>query len=138
MVRSQGDFVETNLTIGKLAKAADVGVETVRYYQRRGLLETPVGRETYRQYGAAHVERLRFIKRAQGIGFTLEEIAELLALNDSRDHRLARGLASEKIRDIETRIAQLQKMADALHKLVQQCECGGQDMPCPIIRMSLE
>lgn len=130
--------MEQNLTIGKLAAAAKVGVETVRYYQRRGLLETPAGNAGYRHYGAAHIERLRFIKRAQGTGFTLEEIAELLSLNDSRDHRLARELASEKIRDIETRVAGLQKMAEALRTLVHRCECGGQDMPCPIIRMSLD
>lgn len=130
--------MDGNLTIGKLAKAADVGVETVRYYQRRGLLETPEGLGAYRHYGAGHLERLRFIKRAQGIGFTLEEITELLSLNDSRDHRVARQLASEKIQDIEMRIARLGKMADALRHLVQACECGGQDMPCPIIRMTLE
>lgn len=126
------------LTIGKLAAAAEVGVETVRYYQRRGLLETPDGRDGYRHYGPHHVERLRFIKRAQGIGFSLEEIAELIALNDSRDHQLARALAGEKLQDIETRIAQLQQMAGALRQLVHRCECGGQDMPCPIIRMSLD
>jgi MerR family mercuric resistance operon transcriptional regulator len=127
----------TSLTIGKLAAAAGVGVETVRYYQRRRLLATPQGRDGYRRYGENHVERLRFIKRAQGIGFSLDEIAELIALNDSRDHEVARTLAGEKLRDIETRIAQLQQMAGALRQLVHQCECGGRDMPCPIIRMAL-
>ncbi len=125
------------MTIGKLATAAGVGVETVRYYQRRGLLETPAHGESYRRYGAAHLERLRFIKRAQSLGFTLKEIGELLSLNDSRDHRVARQLASEKIRDIETRIVQLGKVADALRHLVHECEGGGQGMPCPIIRMAL-
>lgn len=130
--------MNAELSIGKLAKAADVGVETVRYYQRRGLLETPSDGEGVRRYGDGHVDRLRFIKRAQSVGFTLEEIADLLALNDSRDHRAARRMAGEKIGDIELRIARLEKMADALRQLVQQCECGGDDMPCPIIRMSLD
>jgi len=124
-------------TIGKLAKDAGVGVETVRYYQRRGLLAEPPAVAGYRRYDAIHLERLSFIRRAQGVGFTLEEIGELLTLNDTRDHRLARSLASEKIRSIEARIEQLGKVADALRHLVRECECGGQDMPCPIIRMAL-
>jgi MerR family mercuric resistance operon transcriptional regulator len=124
-------------TIGKLAKNAGVGVETVRYYQRRGLLAEPPAVAGYRRYDAIHLERLSFIRRAQGVGFTLEEIGELLTLNDTRDHRLARSLASEKIQSIEARIEQLAKVADALRHLVRECECGGQDMPCPIIRMAL-
>ena len=124
-----------NLTIGALAAAAGVGVEAVRYYQRRGLLETPKAAAGYRRYGEPHLERLRFIKRAQAVGFTLDEVAELLSLNDSRDHRIARALASEKILDIEGRIAQLGRMADALRHLVRECEHGGQGMPCPIINM---
>ncbi len=130
--------METNLSIGKLAKAAEVGVETVRYYQRRGLLETPSEADGIRRYSDDHVDRLRFIKRAQTVGFTLEEVADLLSLNDNRDHHVARQLASEKIQDIELRITRLGKMADALRQLVHECECGGEDMPCPIIRMSLE
>lgn len=126
------------LTISKLASAADVGVETVRYYQRRGLLETPTSSTGFRHYGAAHLERLHFIKRAQGVGFTLNEVAELLSLNDSRDHRVARRLAQERIRDIEDRIARLGKMAEALRHLAQACERRGSGMPCPIIRMTLE
>lgn len=125
-------------TIGALAAAAGVGVETVRYYQRRGLLATPPTGTGYRAYGEDHLERLRFIKRAQGIGFTLDEVAELLSLNDSTDHQIARGLAVEKIRDIETRVAQLTRMADALRHLVHTCEHHGRGMPCPIIRMSLD
>jgi MerR family mercuric resistance operon transcriptional regulator len=128
---------ERSFTIGKLAKEAGVGVETVRYYQRRGLLAEPPATSGYRRYDPQHLERLNFIRRAQGVGFTLEEIGELMTLNDTRDHRLARSLASEKIRNIETRIEQLTKVADALRQLVQRCECGGQDMPCPIIRMAL-
>ena len=129
--------MEKNLTIGKMAKAADVGVETVRYYQRRGLLETPSDAGGFRHYGNDHVERLRFIRRAQSVGFTLEEIAELLSLNDSRDHQEARRLANIKILDIEQRMLKLRKMKKALQELVNECECGGDVMPCPIIRMSL-
>ncbi len=128
---------EQGFTIGKLAQSAGVGVETVRYYQRRGLLAEPPAMGGYRRYDANHLERLNFIKRAQGVGFTLEEIGELMTLNDTRDHRLARSLASEKIRSIEARIDQLAKVADALRHLVRECECGGQEMPCPIIRMAL-
>ena len=130
--------MQSNLSIGKLAKAADVGVETVRYYQRRRLLETPSEAGGMRRYSDDHVDRLRFIKRAQTVGFTLEEIADLLSLNDNRDHRVARQFATEKIQDIELRITRLGRMADALRQLVHACECGGEDMPCPIIRMSLE
>ena len=128
---------EQGFTIGKLAQNAGVGVETVRYYQRRGLLAEPPAMGGYRRYDANHLERLNFIKRAHGVGFTLEEIGELMTLNDTRDHRLARSLASEKIRSIEARIEQLAKVADALRHLVRECECGGQEMPCPIIRMAL-
>ena len=132
--------MENNLSIGKLAKSAEVGVETVRYYQRRGLLETPreTGSGSVRRYSDEHVQRLRFIKRAQSVGFMLEEIAELLALNDSHDHQTARQLASEKIADIEMRIDHLQTMANALRQLVRQCECGGKELPCPIIRMAVD
>ncbi len=126
------------LTIGKLAAACGVGVETIRYYQRRGLLDVPAGANGYRAYDEHHAERLRFIRRAQAVGFTLEEAAELLRLNDSRDHRLARRHAEAKIADIETRIVHLQSMAAALRHLVRTCRDGGENAPCPIIRMALE
>lgn len=126
-----------SLTVGRLAKAAGVGVETIRYYRRRGLLDTPADAAGYRRYGAGHLDRLRFIKRSQSIGFTLDETAELLTLNDTRDHRLARSLAVDKIRDIEERIAHLQEMARALRHLVKTCEHGAGSEPCPIIRLAL-
>lgn len=126
------------MTIGRLASAASVGIETIRYYQRRGLIEMPPATGGYRNYGEAHAERLLFIRRAQSVGFTLEEIAELLRLNDTRDHRLARRLAEEKIADIGTRIAHLEAMVAALRHLVDTCHHGGEDMPCPIIRMALK
>lgn len=125
------------LTVGALAKAAGVGVETVRYYQRRGLLGVPEGNGSYRRYGSDHLERLQFIRRAQAIGFTLKETAELLALNDMRDHRLARSLALEKIDDLVQRIDHLDRMADALRHLVRECERGEGHAACPIIRLAL-
>jgi len=130
--------MKKNLTISGLARAAGVGVETVRYYQRRELLDTPNGGKTYRQYDGTHLQRLQFIKRAQSVGFTLGEIADLLSLNDCRDHRVARKLAQEKIRDLETRIAQMHAMAKSLRHLVHRCEGGRGSMPCPIIRMALD
>lgn len=126
------------LTIGGLAKSAGVGVETIRFYQRRGLLEIPGNSRGYRRYKEAHLERLRFIKRSQSIGFTLEETAELLTLNDMRDHRVARALAQEKLRTIEERIEHLEDMRRALHHLVRTCEHGDSRTPCPIIRLALD
>jgi MerR family mercuric resistance operon transcriptional regulator len=124
-------------TIGQLASAAGVGVETVRYYQRRGLLEEPTRGNGYRRYDASHLERLRFIKRAQAVGFQLDEIASLLQLNDLTDHARARTLAQEKIAVVDARIRQLQTVADALRHLVRECEHHPDGMPCPIIRMAL-
>ena len=127
-----------HVTIGGLAKAARVGVETIRYYQRRGLLEVPQTAGGYRGYGAAHVERLHFISRAKSVGFTLDEVAELLQLNDMSDRKRARRLAEEKIADMGTRIDHLESMVAALRHLVDACRHGAKDMPCPIIRMALE
>lgn len=126
------------LSIGRLARAAGIGVEAIRYYQRRGLLDVPRAEAGYRTYNGEHVERLRFIKRAQALGFSLEEIAELLTLNDTRDHGLARTLARAKIADIEARIGQLRSIVSALRHLVRECEHGEDGKPCPIIRMALE
>jgi MerR family mercuric resistance operon transcriptional regulator len=126
------------MSIGKLAKACDVGVETIRFYQRKGLLETPSGGDAgYRSYDERHAERLRFIRRAQGVGFTLEETRDLLGLNDAQDHLVAQGVAQEKIVQIEQRIAELQAMASALRHLVHQCQKGPVGTPCPIIRLAL-
>lgn len=123
------------LTIGALAKAADVGVETIRYYQRRGLLAEPrQTRGAYRVYGEAELARLRAIRRAQQLGFSLEEIAGLLALNEERDRNRARAAAQAKVDLIESRIRQLQDMRDALGELVRCCEHTDAPAPCPILR----
>ena len=125
----------TELTIGKLAAAAGVNVETVRYYERRGLIAQPASSGAYRRYGAEHIERLAFIRRAQNMGFSLDEIVELMQLNDMTDHLQARQLAEAKIATISERITHLQQMQHALQHLVKTCKPG---KPCPIIDMALD
>jgi MerR family transcriptional regulator, mercuric resistance operon regulatory protein len=121
-----------NLTIGSLAGASGVGVETVRFYQRRGLLAVPPRAGGIRRYDGSDVERLRFIKRAQAAGFTLAEIAELIALDAGEDRPRARELARARIAALDERIAELKVARASLAKLAR--ECGeGRDGPCPII-----
>src|SRR5882672_10282342 len=122
MVRNQeGDAMPEELTIGQLARAADVNVETIRYYQRRLLLDQPDkplgGR---RRYAPAAVKRVKFIRRAQQLGFTLEEVKNLL-LEDGRACRETRLLAEQKLTIIEARITALTRMRGALRQLVMQC-----------------
>jgi MerR family mercuric resistance operon transcriptional regulator len=121
----------TSLTIAGLAGASGVGVETVRYYQRRGLLRVPARGGGIRRYGAADVERLNFIRAAQASGFTLEQIKELLSLDAGRDRRRARALARERIAELEEKIAAMTKAKAGLEKLIRAC-AGGRG-PCPII-----
>jgi MerR family mercuric resistance operon transcriptional regulator len=119
------------MTIGRLAKAAGVHVETIRYYQRRGLLpqqKRPAA--GVRRYGEQAAARLRFIKRAQDIGFTLDEIAELLRLE--RGCRDARNLAAAKLIAVERRLADLRRIRRTLSQLIGRCEQGGVQ-GCPII-----
>jgi MerR family mercuric resistance operon transcriptional regulator len=128
----------TTTTIAGLAQAGGVGVETVRYYQRRGLLDQPERPEGggsaggVRRYGEADVRRLRFIRAAQAAGFTLEQIAELLALDASEDHARARGLALEQIAALDARIAELRTARDALQRLARTCGAASSG-PCPIL-----
>ena len=120
-------------TIGGLAKAAGVGVETVRYYQRRGLLTEPARPPgEIRRYGDNDLKRLRFIRSAQTAGFTLNEIKELLDLDASDDRARARQLAQERVAAIDEKIAELREARDALAGLATACakERGG---PCPIL-----
>ena len=135
MVRSQARH---ELTIARLAQAGGVGVETIRYYQRRGLLRTPEHRDaqghggTIRRYNEGDVRALRFIKSAQAAGFKLGEIAELLVL-DARDDRLrARQLATERVKALDAQITKLTVARNALARLAQDCEAGASG-PCPII-----
>lgn len=126
------------MTIAGLAREGGVGVETVRYYQRRGLLETPERPETgghggsIRRYGVGDVRRLQFIRSAQTAGFTLEEIVELLALDATDDRARARRLATERVKALDAKIAELKAARDALSRLARECGTGSSG-PCPII-----
>ena len=127
-----------DMTIAGLAKSGGVGVETVRYYQRRGLLTEPprTGGSGLgggiRRYGSDDVRRLRFIRNAQTAGFTLEEIAELLALDATQDRDRARALATARIAALDSRIAELEAARAALARLATHCGEGGAG-PCPIL-----
>ena len=122
-----------SLTIGKLARAAGVGVETIRYYQERGLLPVPPASGAFRYYPAALGERIRFVKRAQELGFSLDEIAELLRLEDGADRASIRRIASERLGQIESKLKDLKRMQKVLGRLVAECEHTRADLPCPII-----
>lgn len=123
------------MTIAKLAAEGGVGVETVRYYQRRGLMpqpERPSTQGRVRRYDAGDVRRLRFIKAAQAAGFTLEEIGQLLALDASEDRARARELARARVGALDAKIRELQAARDALSRLAQVCE-EGSTLLCPIL-----
>jgi MerR family mercuric resistance operon transcriptional regulator len=123
----------TELTIGQLATAAEVNVETIRYYQRLGLLNEPLKPAGgHRRYPAEQVKRLRFIKRAQALGFTLSEVAVLLKLEQANACEETRHLALHKRELIEEKIRDLQQIHTALSQLVQQCDVR-QHSACPII-----
>ncbi len=120
------------MTIARLAAGADVGVETVRYYQRRGLLSVPAAAGSVRRYGNEDVRRLRFIRRAQAAGFTLDEIGELLALDRTEDRARIRALAEERLVALDKKIGELNQSRTALERLRSTC-AGGKRGPCPII-----
>lgn len=122
------------MTIGRLAKVAGVGIETIRYYQRRELLPTPkVAYGAFRLYPVGLADRIRFIKRAQDLGFTLDEIAELLTLEDGENRRAIRQVASSRLLLIHTKIADLRRMENVLTHLIHECEGTSALNPCPII-----
>jgi MerR family mercuric resistance operon transcriptional regulator len=124
------------VTIAGLARAGGVGVETVRYYQRRGLLAEPTrptsGPGRVRRYGEEDVRRLRFVRAAQAAGFTLEEIGELLALDATQDRARAREMATARIAALDARIAALEATRSALHRLATDCGATAAG-PCPIL-----
>lgn len=121
------------MSIGKLAKAADVGVETVRYYQRRGLLGVPPSGDGMRRYDGADLRRLRFVRQAQSAGFTLDEIGELLALDATDDRKRAHILAMARLEQIDQKIAELKAAREALARLAKSCADGSAG-PCPILQ----
>ena len=120
------------LSIGKLAEAGGVGVETIRFYQRKDLLPTPMRDGSIRRYGDEDVRRLRFIRKAQQAGFTLEEIKELLELDTSEDHHRAHELATQRLARLDERIAELQRARRHLQKLATEC-ANGESSTCPIL-----
>ncbi len=126
----------TGLTIGKLARQADIGIETVRFYERRGLIEDPPRRQSgYRQYPEDTIDRLRFIRRAKELGFSLDEIRELLLLRShpAQNRESVRAKVRDKIEDIDRRIDDLARMRRALSSLADVCEHGEETEPCPIL-----
>jgi len=125
-----------SMTIGQVAREAGVGIETIRFYERQGLIDTPPRRESgYREYPYDIVNRLRFIRRAKGLGFTLKEIVELLSLKvdpyATCGDVKARALA--KIDDIEDKIQALQRMKVALESLMAACDGMSPTSECPIL-----
>ncbi len=124
------------LTIGKLARATGVGIETIRFYERSGLLPPPRRRESgYREYGEEDVRRLQFIRRAKSLGFSLREIKELLELRTSPETTCddVRQRAEKKIATIEQKIAELQRVKQALQELAASCVGSGPQGECPIL-----
>lgn len=125
------------MTISELARSAGVGVETVRFYQRKGLVTDPKpaslgGAKGRKHYGEEEARRMRFIRSAQEAGFTLGEIAELLELDRTNDRPRAREMAAERIADLDGKIASMTRARDRLHKLAKECAGSGAG-PCPII-----
>ena len=124
------------MKIGELAKRADVPIDTVRYYEREGLIPPPIRRASgYRDYVDADVDRLRFMRRAKGLGFTLHEIRELLSLTAmSGDDMAAQNAQTQaKLRDVEERIHALTRIREALQSLVTACPGHGALDRCPIL-----
>ena len=122
----------TDMTIGTLAGSAGVGVETVRYYQRRGLIVEPARAGSVRRYGTADLARLRFIRAAEEAGFTLAQIGELIALDAGADRERARTLAHERIAAIDAQLARLTDARAALQGLAARC-AAGEGEGCPIL-----
>ena len=120
------------MTIGKFAAAGGVGVETIRFYQRRGLLAEPDRGSGVRRYDADDLRRLRFVRQAQKAGFTLDEIGQLLALDATDDRARAHAMAETRIVALDQKIAELQAAKSALARLAHECASGANG-PCPII-----
>ncbi|MEO7936000.1 MAG: MerR family transcriptional regulator [Dokdonella sp.] len=128
----------TSFAIGQLASAAGVGIDTVRYYERSGLLK-PAARSAsgYRKYGKGELDRLNFIRRAQHLGFSLSEISELLAISSRGDIAAMYQAAKVRLDDIDKRIAELHLVRDALSNLMSGCPREGAEADCPILRALL-
>lgn len=126
--------MSSSITIGRLAALAEVGVETVRYYQRRGLLpepRRPLGQ--VRRYGDDELGRLRFIRRAQAMGFTLAEVGQLLTLTTNQACSATRALVAAKLGDIESRMDELAALREELVTWIGACDVNPQDAGCPTL-----
>ena len=126
-----------SLTIGAVAKRVGVAIDTIRYYEREGLLPEPQRRASgYRSYGDGTIVQLRFIRRAKDLGFTLEEIRELLVLSADRQRgvKAVKRRAQQRLAAIEQRIVELQRVRDGLAQLVDSCPGHGKPEECPILR----
>lgn len=123
------------MRIGELARHAGVGADTVRFYEREGLLPAPPRSAAgYRRYGAGDIARVRFIRRAKNLGFTLEQIGELLSLSARRDVRAVKRAAEARLAEVERKIAELQRIRRGLRELVQACPGHGPTEHCPIVQ----
>ena len=125
-----------SMHIGRLAAQANVSVDTVRYYERAALLPPPSRTVSgYRAYAEGTVERLQFIRRAKDLGFSLDEIRDLLALSDQRGTGVSeiREIAARRLVDVETRLAELSRLRDGLKQLVDACPGHGDPGACPIV-----
>jgi MerR family mercuric resistance operon transcriptional regulator len=128
------DMDRESMTIGTIAAAAGVNVETIRFYQRKGLMpepDKPYG--SIRRYGASDLARVRFVKAAQRLGFTLEEVGELLTLDDGAHCDEARLLAEQKLNDVRDKLADLRRIESALADLVRHCCAAHGTVSCPLI-----
>jgi MerR family copper efflux transcriptional regulator len=124
----------STMTIGRFAKATGVNIDTIRYYERNGLIPEPVRRASgYREYRTADVERLRFILRAKALGFTLAEVAELLSLSADRDVRGVKRRAEHRLVQVEHKIKELQRVRRGLKTLIDACPGHGDLERCPIV-----
>jgi MerR family mercuric resistance operon transcriptional regulator len=127
-----------DLKIGQLAKAADISVETIRFYERRGLIPRPIKPVSgFRQYGQPVLQRLHFIKRAKSLGFTLDEIEHLLKLSEAECDD-AQQLAQQKLDQVSIKINHLQRLQLSLEQLLEQCHQRPADAHCPIIETLID
>jgi Zn(II)-responsive transcriptional regulator len=124
----------SNLGIGQLAKRAGVAIDTVRYYERNDLL-TPAGRlaSGYRRYGEEELKRLRFIRRAKALGFTLDDIRALLSLSDERNVAKVKRAAEARLAEVERRIDELERIRGGLRAMIKACPGHGRADACPIL-----
>ena len=133
-MNTSGDNAPLGLTIGSLAEAALVNLETIRFYQRKGLMPEPKRAQgSIRRYCESDLARVRFIKSAQRLGFSLDEIAELLKLEDGTHCREARSLAELKLVSVREKLADLQRIESVLNQLVGRCASAQGAVACPLI-----